>query len=261
MNLLHYFHPNPIFFQIGGLKIHYYGLIIVLAVFSGLWILTSLAKKKNLRLDDIQDLFFWVVVIGILGARLYQVFVLNWNYYQNNLWAIFKIWEGGLAIHGAIILGLATLLVWSRKKKINFLRILDIGVPVLALGQALGRWGNYFNQELFGKPVSWGIPIDLANRPRGFESYGFFHPTFLYESILDFILFLILLFLVRKGVKTGIPTLVYFLGYGLIRFSMEFIRIDSTLLVLGFRFPQIVSLILIIMAIILFWPILHKKNI
>lgn len=260
MNPLHYFQPNPVFFQIGNISIHYYGLIIVLAIFLGLWITTSLAEKRNLKPDDIFDLFFWTVIFGILGARLYQVFILNWDYYQNNLWDIFKIWQGGLAIHGAIIFGLITLLIWSRKKK-NFLRILDIGAPALALGQALGRWGNYFNQELFGRPVSWGIPVDLENRLQGFENYEFFHPAFLYESILDFILFLILFFLAKKGARTGIPTLVYFLGYGLIRFFLEFIRIDPTLLVFGFRLPQIVSLILIISSLILFWPILHKKNI
>lgn len=261
MDFLNHFQSSPIFFQAGSVKIYYYGLIIVLAVFLGLWIMVFLSKKKGLKSDDVFDLFFWVVVLGILGARLYNVFILNWDYYQNNLFDIFKIWQGGLAIHGAIIFGVITLLVRCLKKKICFLRILDIGVVVLAFGQALGRWGNFFNQELFGHPVSWGIPIDLINRPSGFESFEFFHPAFLYESILNFILFLILFFLVRKDVRIGIPTLIYFLGYGLIRFFMEFIRIDPTLLVFGFRFPQAVSLVLIIICLILFWPILRKNKV
>lgn len=257
MSFLHQFSPQPILFQFGPLTIHWYGFFIALSFLLGIVIILYLAKKKNIKSDEIFDLGFWLVLAGIIGARLYEVIFINWHYYQNNLSAIFKIWQGGLAIHGAILGGLFVLLIWTRIKKTSFWLWSDLAVVVLALGQAIGRWGNYFNQELFGRPTnaSWGIFIEVVNRPAEFIQSSYFHPAFLYESILNFILFLILFFIVKKSSRLSISTLIYLIGYSIIRFFMEFIRIDPTPEFWGLRLPQWVSLLIFALVIL----ILFKK--
>ncbi|MFA5029732.1 MAG: prolipoprotein diacylglyceryl transferase [Patescibacteria group bacterium] len=252
MNFFHYFYPQPIIFQFGPLSFRWYGLIIVLGLLLGILVAGSLAKRRGLKFELALDLGLWLAVGGILGARLYQVFVLDWSYYSHNLPEIFKIWQGGLAIHGAIIGGIIVVIFWSRKKKISFWQVVDLAAPALALGQAIGRWGNYFNQELFGRPTNlpWGIPIEPKNRPEIFLSNRYFQPAFLYESVLDFVLFLILFLLARKNnCRPGSLLAIYFIGYGLIRFFMEFIRIDETALWWGIRLPQIISVLLIIAGV------------
>lgn len=252
MNFLHYYHPNPIFLNLGFVEIRWYGFLISLAILICLFLVLYLAKKNNLSSDDIYDLAFWLVIGGVIGARLYEVFILDWSYYANNLSAIFKIWQGGLAIHGAIIGGGLAVWLWSKKNKKDFWKLLDLIAVVLPLGQAIGRWGNYFNQELFGKPTNWliGIPILEKNRPFVFESYTYFQPTFLYESLLNLCLFFIL-FIIFKKIKTSAGTIaiLYLLGYGIIRFLMEFVRLDPTPTFGWLRLPQIVSLIIFVLAI------------
>ena len=194
MNFLHYYLPNPIFLNLGFIEIRWYGFLISLAILLCLFLVLHLAKKNNISSDNIYDLAFWSTIGGIIGARSYEVFILDWSYYANNLSAIFKIWQGGLAIHGAIIGGAIAVWLWSKKNKKAFWQLLDLITVVLPLGQAIGRFGNYFNQELFGRPTTWpiGIPILENYRPIGFESYAYFQPTFLYESLLNLFLFFIL---------------------------------------------------------------------
>ena len=234
---------------------------MALSFIIGIFIFTALGRKKGIKSDDVYDLAFWLVIAGIVGARLYEVFFIDWDYYKNNLSAIFKIWQGGLAIHGAIIAGLIVLWFWAKKKKFSFWRLTDWLAAPLALGQAIGRWGNYFNQELFGPPTNlpWGIPISQANRPAPFIDTQYFHPAFFYESILDLVLFLIIIWAIKRGYRTGWATVIYFLGYGLIRFFMEFIRIDETPQIFGLRLPQLASL-LIIWAAIFIWAFLLRGN-
>ncbi|MFA4871444.1 MAG: prolipoprotein diacylglyceryl transferase [Patescibacteria group bacterium] len=261
LRFFHQFQPQPIFFQFGWLTIRWYGLLMALSFIIGIFILTALGRKKGIKSDDVYDLAFWLVIGGIIGARLYEVFFINWDYYKNNLSAIFKIWQGGLAIHGAIIAGLIVLWFWAKKKKFSFWLLTDLLAVPLALGQAIGRWGNYFNQELFGPPTNlpWGIPIGEANRPALFMNEKYFQPAFLYESILDLVLFLIIIRAIKRGARQGVATVIYFLGYGLIRFFMEFVRIDETPNVLGLRLPQLASL-LIILAAIFIWAFLLRPN-
>ncbi|MFA6421795.1 MAG: prolipoprotein diacylglyceryl transferase [Candidatus Buchananbacteria bacterium] len=257
MNFLHNYIPHPIFFQLGDITIRFYSLFIILAIIVCLITVLFLAKKntseKNIS-DDIFDLALWLIIGGIIGARLYDVFLIDWSYFRNHLVDIIKIWQGGIAIHGAIIGGLISSLAWAKIKKRNFWKFAALIFTVLPLGQAIGRWGNYFNQELFGRPTNlpWGIPISLDNRQLEYSNFQYFHPTFFYESILNLILFFVLLFVYKKNrLKPIFIPIIYLMGYSIIRFSTEFIRIDPTPVYFGLRLPQIASLIIFI-ALILF---------
>lgn len=260
-NFLHSFLPAPILISFGSVRIYWYGLFIVFGVLAALTVALKMSKKFNLSANKIFDLSFWMIIAGIVGARIYHVF-LEWPYYSHNLSGIIKIWEGGIAIHGAIIGGLLILLYSAWKEKINFWILAAIYAPSLALGQAIGRWGNYFNQELFGKPTDlpWGIPIDLMNRPIRYISAEYFHPTFLYESLGDLAIFAILLILISRFLKNKwanykIIFLSYLILYSILRFGMEFLRTDTTAYVFGFRWPQIFSSVIIIICLaLLFFP-------
>lgn len=269
INFLHTFIPQPIFWQMGPLVIRYYGLIITLAIFAGVMTAIYLAKRQKMNVDDLLDVVIYVVIFGIIGARLYEVIVLEPRYFFANPTEIIKIWHGGLAIHGAIIAGVLTLIVWCRFKRQDFWRWADLAVIVLPLAQAIGRWGNYFNQEVFGRPTSmaWGIPIELTNRPAQYLDQRYFHPTFLYESILDFILFVVLFSIYRASSKKNMGSFtlfgmtvgsgqylgLYLIGYGLIRFLLEYIRVDATSLIFGYRWPQVFSLLLMMVGLIIFY--------
>jgi len=225
-------------FSIGLLKVHYYGFLIASAIILGFFISVKLAKKYGLKKDSILDLYFYLIIFGLLGARAYHV-LCEWGYYSAHLLDIPKAWNGGLGIFGGIFAGL--LVVWFYSKKIQknsvklsktvetkkqlsiinyqlsatesrntFWLILDILSPALMLGLALGRWGNFFNQELFGPPCNYFfcIPIDLAHRPLNFFAFTNFHPTFLYESLACIIIFAVLLFLHKLRLKNNYQLLV-----------------------------------------------------
>src|SRR3989344_5032392 len=199
INFLHNFLPEPILFQFGFIRVYWYGALMVLAILVGLTLALKLAKIKKIVSDEVYNLGFYLIIFSLLGARIYSVF-LDLPFYLKNPYEIIAVWHGGLAIHGAIIGGVLTLLIYSWRKKQSFWSWVDLFAVVLPLGQAIGRWGNYFNQELFGLPTNlpWGIPIALQNRPAQYLSSTYFHPTFLYESILNLINFSILLFLFYK---------------------------------------------------------------
>jgi len=247
---LHYITPSSIALSIGGLTIYWYGFTLALAIIFALLVFLYLGNKNDLRVDDILDLATWLIIGGIIGARLYDV-ILELPYYLTRPLDIFKIWQGGLAIHGGIIGGLIVTLIYTRSKKINFWKITSVLVPGLAIGQAIGRFGNWFNQELFGRPTDlpWGIPIDLFKRPLGYENYNYFHPTFLYESSLMLVVSCWLFILVKnKKVNDKIILASYLIGYGLIRFVLEFIKIDTTPIIFNLRWPQLISLIMIMLG-------------
>ena len=255
-NFLHNFTPQPVALALGAVTVRWYGLFIVAGVILALMAAKQLAKNKQISFDDIIDLTFWLVLFGVIGARLYEVLILEPRYFFSNPAEVIKIWHGGLAIHGAIIAGLITLIVWCRQKKQDFWLVADLTATVLPLAQTLGRFGNYFNQEVFGWPTSlpWGIPIELANRPPEFVTEQYFHPAFLYESVLNLSLFIILFVLFKKQwLKSGQYLALYLLGYGLIRFLMEFVRLDQTAVIGGFRWPQIFSLLLIGVGLMIFY--------
>ena len=260
-DFLHNFRPQPIVLRLGFFNIHWYGCLIVLSIILGLILVFKLASKVKIKKQFLENLIFYLVIGGFIGARLYDV-LAEFPYYLKNPLDIFKVWQGGLSIYGALIGGLTVLFFFSRKYRINFFTLADLLVPALALGQAIGRWGNYFNQEIFGWPTSlpWGIPIKLAARPAEFFASQYFHPCFLYESIWNFLVFLVLIFLrkfnLHKG-KSGMVFALYLILYSFGRFFMEFLRIDSQPMWLGLRLGQITAILMFVVG----WGIIIKLKI
>jgi phosphatidylglycerol---prolipoprotein diacylglyceryl transferase len=244
-------------------------LFIVLGIIAGVSVVIKLAKQNGIKEESIIDSVFYAVIFGIIGARVYHVF-LELPYYLQNPLDVFKVWQGGLAIHGGIIAGFAALYFYSKKKKINFFSLLSLYAPGLALAQAIGRWGNFFNQELYGLPTNlpWGIPIEPLNRVSGFYNYNFFHPAFLYESLGNLAIFFFLIYIHRQLQKKNVennfykilPFIVYLCAYSILRFSLEFVRIDQTLVISGLRFPQIVSLCIIVACAVFVYKKFPKKQ-
>lgn len=260
VNWLHTFHPQAILISFGPFHLYWYGLFIVLGILSALGISFKLAKYYKIENESLFDLSFWLIINGLIGARLYDIF-LQLPYYMNHPLAMLKIWQGGLAIHGAIIAGLITIYFFARRHNLSFWALTALMVPGLVFAQAIGRWGNYFNQELFGLPTDlpWGIPIDLINRPWSYFSNNFFQPTFLYESLGCFFIFLLLgainLYLIRKKQLNSYyfvwMVALYMVLYSILRFGLEFIRIDEAPILFNFRWPQVISLIFIIFSVII----------
>ena len=268
INWLHNFQPQPILLDLNWLHIHWYGLFMISAIISAIWLAQILAKKYDFSKDKIFDLAFWLVIFGIIGARLYHI-GLELPYYLANSVAMLKIWQGGLAIHGAVIAGIVVVWYFAKKQQANFWLLASCLVPGLALGQAFGRWGNYFNQELFGLPtdLAWGIPIALTNRVVPYLNESYFHPTFLYESIGSLCLAIILLaihylYKTQQKFKYIIIVLVYLIGYSVLRFVLEFIRIDYTPLVAGLRWPQWISLLIVLASFVylLYYRLVNKQQ-
>jgi phosphatidylglycerol:prolipoprotein diacylglycerol transferase len=258
INFLHTNLPDPVIISLGGWAIHWYGALIVLGMIAGIAVAMKLAPKYGVNKETVIDLAFWLIIFGIAGARLYHV-GLEASYYLDRPWEIPMLWQGGLAIHGAIAAGVVVLWVYSRRQHISFWVLSGLLVPGLALAQAIGRWGNYFNQEVFGYPTElpWGIPISFANRLPAYMLDTHFHPTFLYESLGNLAIFALLL-LAHHYVRTkpdldtkklALVTLAYIFLYSLLRYTMEFFRVDQTLNIWGLRFPQAVSLILMTLVL------------
>jgi phosphatidylglycerol---prolipoprotein diacylglyceryl transferase len=247
--------PGPILVQIGPLTIRWYGFLIALAVLIGVSLSQFLAKRRNVNPDLMSDLILWLVVGAIPLARLYYV-VFQWSNYADNPGQIFAVWRGGIAIHGAIIGGAIATLIFARLKRIPFWQLADLVAPSLILGQAIGRWGNFFNSEAFGRPTDlpWRLYIPPESRPFQYLNEPYFHPTFLYESLWNLALFAFLLFLFFRGLegkprlKIGTLFLVYMAVYSCGRFWIEGLRLDS--LMFGpLRMAQFVSLAGIIFGI------------
>ncbi|MDI9637974.1 prolipoprotein diacylglyceryl transferase [Geitlerinema splendidum] len=240
--------PGPILVEVGPIAIRWYGLLIATAVLVGVFLSQYLAQRRNVNPEFIGDLAIWLVVAAIPGARLYYV-LFEWDNYVNNPAQILAIWRGGIAIHGAIIAGAIATLIFARLQKVPFWQLTDLVAPSLILGQAIGRWGNFFNSEAFGAPTDlpWKLYIPLARRPPDLANFEYFHPTFLYESLWNLAIFALLLLLFVRGLKgkphlkLGTIFLLYLIGYSLGRFWIEGLRTDS--LMLGpLRIAQLVSL-------------------
>lgn len=227
-------------FNIGPLKIYFYGIIIMVGVIAAVLISEKEAKRRGLDSDLIWDMVPWLLIMGIIGARLWHVLTpsksmgVGPEYYFAHPLEILNTRNGGLGIPGAVIGGVIALVVYTKRKKLSFLDWADIVAPGLALAQAIGRWGNYFNQELYGPPstLPWAIPIDEAHRLPGFEKFSTFHPMFLYESLWSLLNFFLLLFLGRiyeTKIKPGDIFWIYLIVYPFGRFFLEFIRLDPSL--------------------------------
>lgn len=249
-------HP---YLDLGFVQIHYYSICIFIAMLIGVFLVLKEAKRQNIDENKMIDLLFYAIIIGIVGARLYFV-IFHLDYYLNNPLNIFKIWEGGLAIHGGIIAALIFIYFYTKKKDLNLFKILDILVVALLIAQAIGRWGNFFNSEAHGPETTLEtlnnlfVPEFVIN---GMQINGIYYlPTFYFESILCLLGFIIIL-IIRKKCKIGDLTAFYLVWYGLVRFYIESFRTDS-LMFFDFKIAQIVSIIMVIIGVVLF--IKSRKN-
>lgn len=263
---------NPVAFEIGPIAVHWYGILIVTGILSATYLSSYMARLRNKDPEFIWDALVWCVGLGLVGARLYHVLtptpsmgVGRWYYFQHPA-KIFALWEGGLGIYGAVAGGILGLYIVARRAKEKLLVWTDITVPGLALAQAIGRWGNFVNQELYGRPTDlpWAIFIDEQHRLPGYEMYERFHPTFLYESIWSLLTCLVLVYLTwryRDKIMLGLTTGLYFLSYALIRFVLEFVRLDSAAIG-NITIAQIVSLCVICaFSVFLAWRVrVHRHR-
>lgn len=241
-------------FSLGPITITFYSLFILTGMILAAILIIKESKKYGIDTSFVTNLIFWCIIFGIIGARIYYV-LFNLDYYLSSPIEIIKVWNGGLAIHGGIVAGLITLIIYCNKYKINFLKMADIMVPGLVLGQAIGRWGNFFNMEAHGGIVSRGflesihIPKFIINGMHIGNYY--YHPTFLYESIFCILCFILLLVLRKlKKLNIGTITSVYLIWYGILRFFIEGLRTDS-LMFFNLKIAQIISLVMVIFGIIL----------
>lgn len=259
--------PGPILVKLGPLTIRWYGLLIATAVLIGVSLSQYLASRRHINPDLLGDLAIWLVVGAIPAARLYYV-LFEWPEYAQHPERIIAIWQGGIAIHGAILGGIVAALIFARLKQISFWQLVDLVSPSLILGQAIGRWGNFFNSEAFGRPTDlpWKLFIPPDRRPPEYANFAYFHPTFLYESVWDLMVFGLLLTLffrslkAKPRLKVGTLFLVYLVAYSLGRLWIEGLRTDS--LMLGpLRIAQVVSLVGIVLGLAgLAWLYLYKRS-
>lgn len=243
-NLGIYLRNVPKSFSVFGFEISLYGVIIGFGFLLGVMLAAHLAKKEELNPDMIWDLAIYEIIFSIIGARIYYV-IFAWDLYKDDLWSIVNIRKGGLAIYGGVIAGALTLAVYSRIKKVSFLQVADICAPALVLGQAIGRWGNFTNREVFGEYtdnlLAMRLPVDairslgdisesIAQHMSDTTNYIQVHPTFLYESLWNFALLLLLLAYRKQKRFQGEIWLLYLGGYGLGRAWIEGIRTDTLFL-------------------------------
>ncbi len=280
--------PGPELFQLGPFSLRWYGLLIAISVLVGLNLSGELASKKGLKKSLINDLLPILVLASVIGARVYYV-AFEWrNYTGKNFWSsinflninipipsAIEIWGGGIAIHGALLVGTLSIVFFCRWKKEPFWDVLDVLVPSVALGQGIGRWGNFFNNEAFGLPTNlpWKLFIPYRFRPEIFSYQEYFHPTFLYESIWNIFVFIMLIFLFKKAIKKemkippGSLSCFYLITYSLGRLWIEALRTDPLCLggvppfcEGGVRIAQLISLFLITAGSLGIWRIFVSKK-
>lgn len=242
---------DPVAFAFGPVKVHWYGIILACGLLAGFFVALHRSKRYGISQDDLVGFLVYAVPLAIIGARAYYV-LFNLDYYFHKPFEIFAVWNGGLAIHGAVIAGMLTGFFYVRNKKIAFFDMADLCAPSLVLGQSIGRWGNYVNQEAYGRitDLPWAMEIAGARR----------HPTFLYESIWDILSFILLLFLGKnKSIRKGDIFALYLILYSVGRFFIESFRTDS-LMVDGFRTAQIASIVMIICGGLIFWYNRRKEK-
>ena len=238
--------PGDTFLNLGFLTIRWYGLLISISVVIGLFISKKLAKSRNINPQYISDILPSLIISSIIGARAYYV-IFEWRQYSGNNFftsfdlfnnvikipSLLAIWQGGIAIHGGLIGGFLCILFFCKSQNIHLKTFIDILIPSIILGQSIGRWGNFFNNEAFGIPTDlpWKLFIPIQNRPIEFINYQFFHPTFIYESLWNFLIFILLITIFyqqnnKNSVRPGFISCLYLIGYSFGRFWIEGLRID-----------------------------------
>jgi phosphatidylglycerol:prolipoprotein diacylglycerol transferase len=266
--------PGPLLFQLGPFSLRWYGLLIALAVLTGLQLATRLGRRRGIEPAVIADLLPLLVAGAVIGARSYYV-ALEWRQYRNHWIDALAIWRGGIAIHGALLGGLLVTVLYCRWRRQSFWTLLDVLVPAVALGQAIGRWGNFFNSEAFGLPTDlpWKLTIPAQNRPIQFIDSETFHPTFLYESIWNLGVCALLLLLFRAASRgriqlpAGALSCIYLMAYSSGRLWIEALRLDPLCLLSqppfcegGLRMAQLVSLLLIALGSLGLWWLFGQRR-
>ncbi|MBU5212101.1 prolipoprotein diacylglyceryl transferase [Heyndrickxia oleronia] len=245
---------NPIALRLGGLEVHWYGIIIGIGIALGLYLVMKESERRGLNKDTFADLLIWAIPISIICARIYYV-LFEWSYYSQHPGDIIKIWNGGIAIHGALIGAILTTIIFSRIKNVSFWKLADIAAPSIILGQAIGRWGNFMNQEAHGGEVSRAflenlhLPDFIINQM--YIDGTYYHPTFLYESIWNIVGFILLIMLRKVNLRRGELFLSYVIWYSIGRFFIEGMRTDSLMLTSSLRIAQVISIVLIAIALVL----------
>lgn len=246
---------DPIAFNLGPIPVHWYGLLIVSGIILAYFVGQREAMKRGLPEEFLADLLLWAVPISIVCARIYYV-TMRWDYYGQNPEKIIEIWNGGIAIHGALIGAFITAYIFTRKRNISFLKVADIAAPSILIGQIIGRWGNFMNQEAYGGSVSreflenLRLPDWIINQMYVEELGTYVHPTFLYESVWNFIGLIILLVLRKVNLNRGEIFFGYIIWYSFGRFYIEGMRTDSLYLVGDLRSAQVVSIIGIVVGLV-----------
>lgn len=246
---------NPVIFNIGNFELRWYSVLIAIAVIIGYVLIINESRRFKIKKEFMFNMMFWTLIFAIIGARLYYV-VFNLEYYRTNILEIFQIWKGGLAIHGALLFGAITIIIYCKKYKVRVGKILDIIVPALLLGQAIGRWGNFFNSEAYGSIVSYQQLVNMKIIPQfiidNMFINGSYHlPMFYFESLWCLLGFFLSLFLRRrKYIKDGQLVAFYMMWYSVARFVIETFRTDA-LLFNGIRVARVVSVLMFIIGLII----------
>ncbi len=241
--------PSPADGNLG--PFHMYGIILAVGVLVAVFVAEQRWRRRGYPKDGIYDIAFWVVIWGVIGARLYHV-VTDYQLFEDDPLRAFQIWRGGLGIWGAVIGGAIAVIVITYRRKLPTLVVMDCMAPGIVLAQAIGRWGNYFNQELFGKPTSlpWGLEIAVQHRPAGYAQYSTFQPTFLYESLACLAIAGILLLVEHRArLKFGQTFALYVALYTFARFFFENMRIDPAHEIAGMRINAWVSILVFLFGI------------
>ncbi len=246
---------NPVAFSLGPIEVRWYGILIALGIVLAFIVVQKEMMKRGMHPDFLTDLLIWAVPISIISARIYYV-IFSWDYYKENLGQIIQIWEGGIAIHGALIGGFITTYVYTKRRGISFWKTVDIAAVGLLIGQIKGRWGNFMNQEAHGGPVSekfleTTIIPDWIMDQMTIEGVTY-HPTFLYESSWNIVGLIIIILLRKVNLKRGEMFLFYLVWYSIGRFFIEGMRTDSLYVIGELRAAQLVSVTTIIVAVIIF---------
>lgn len=251
----------PIPFLNQSFHIYFYGILITLGVVAAAFLGQAEAKRRGMNPEFVWDALFWVVLAGIIGARIWHILTpppsmvaqgITTGWYLMHPLDMLNIRNGGLGIPGAVIGGALALWIYCRRKKISFLTWADAVAPGVALAQAIGRWGNFFNQELYGLPTNlpWKIYIDPLHRVAGYQNYDYFHPLFFYESLWNVLNMAVLLWMARrfsKWLKPGDIFFIYMIMYSVGRFALEFLRLDAAQ-VGGINFNQTFVIIVALVA-------------
>lgn len=247
---------DPIAFSIGAFPVRWYGILIVSGIILGFFVAQREMVKRGFDEDFLTDMLIWAVPLSIVGARIYYV-IFEWEYYKNDPGRIIRIDQGGLAIHGALIAAIIVAYIFTKKRGVSFWKVADIVAPSILIGQIVGRWGNFMNQEAHGGPVSREFLEGLMLPEWIIEQMNidgtYYHPTFLYESLWNIVGLVLLLLLRKVNLRRGEIFLSYLIWYSIGRFYIEGLRTDSLINELfgGLRQAQVISLVLIVVAVAL----------